>query len=163
MKNQDAEDPQSEWWKFCRGETIVMYAFAVFGGCNKSIINLMAKTLDDAGNDTGILDDKKNSRTIVSIRKRGLPALTPVSVNHANDENSNKKLIHEHVIVRSDNEKEDASMKFAMEASMMLLTNPLFDDEGMKANARRNLKLIMTNIYRKALGPIVPAALEYDL
>ena len=38
-----------------------------------------------------------------------------------------------------------------------------FDDEEMKAEAKRTIKLLLAKITRKALGPITPVALDYDI
>ena len=104
----------------------------------------------------------RKAKTNASIRKRGLPEMTPDS-GDSNVEYLTKKVIIEHRFVHSDDDKEDACLKLAMEANMMVLTNPFFDDEEMKAEAKRTIKLLLAKITCKALGPITPVALDYDI
>ena len=162
--NQDAEDPQSEWWNFCQGDVLTMYGFAVMGGCNKSVINLMAKTLDDAGMDTGVKGEKKSSKkTSTAIRKRGFDVTPDTNYGDINGSDQKKIVIqHQHQVKRSDDDKEIVTIKLAMEGNMMILGNPHFDDVNMKSLAKQNMAALLERLNRDALGPNVARMSQFE-
>jgi hypothetical protein len=94
--DQDAEDPYNEFSKFYAGDTILMYAFVVFGN-DDGMVDLLGKVCpDDSISDTGIFGEAKEKTNVCTIgRKRGK------HVNNESNQSSNEKKF----VLRMNNEK----------------------------------------------------------
>jgi hypothetical protein len=142
---QDHEDPQANYWCFCGGNTLALYSFVVFGGMNMAVVNLMGKSLEETGMDTGISGAGKAEKTETRVKKNGLAKTVDLTADEAP-----KKLKVEHAITRAPVEIAMSNAKIAIDLNFMVL-NTAACEEALKDTAKVNFNELMARVNATAL------------